>query len=363
LGIGYLSQLRPHGEVAGYISSSEVLTQEYLKFEGKPLRDLPAEQAFERAAVLAGKGDFKGAALLLETISKPCAEPVVFHDLGVLYAQMNDHDRALKAFREALARDPNYAPLKLILHSLRGFTPHEADPVAAEVEPNGAYLTANLISLGVDVAGEISTPDDVDWFRFSAPPVPRDILRVEIGRRSATLAPRIAIYDDIGRPAGQSAESSEPGASLNLLISPKPNTTVYVEVRGTRGSIGAYGLKVTATRSFDRFEPNDDIASARPIEVGQTIDANIMTAEDTDFYSFVADRTGQLEVTVQGQSRTLIPALTTFGPDQEAIQYAVDSLEPGAKVVRPIMVMEHEVYYLQVWGQAKSSGPYTLVVK
>jgi hypothetical protein len=362
-GVGYLSHLKPRGQIAGYIASTEILSQEYLQFEGKPLRDLAPSQEFQRAAVLAGKGDFKGAISLLETISKLCAEPVVFHDLGVLYAQTNDHERALKAFREALARDPGYAPVRLILNNLRGFTPHDADPVTAESEPNGTYLTANLISLGVDVVGEISAPDDVDCYRFSAPPAPRDILRVEIVSQSLTLAPRITIYDDLGRPTGATAESPDPGAGLSLPISPQPNSTLYVEVAGNRGTQGAYALKVFATRSFDRFEPNDEISSAYPIAVGQTIDANIMTGEDTDFYSFTADRTGKMVVTLQSQSKSLVPALTTFGSDRQPIQYAVDGVEAGGKLTRSIDVEEHRVYYVEVWGQAKSSGPYTLSVR
>lgn len=362
-GVRYLSHLKPLGQVAGYIASPEILAQEYLQFEGKPLRDLAAAQEFQRAAILTGKGDFKGAISLLETISKPCAEPVVFHDLGVLYAQINDHERALKAFREALARDPGYAPVRLILNNLRGFTPHEADPVVAEVEPNDTYLTANLISLGAEVVGEISTPEDLDCYRFSAPPVPRDILRVEIVSQSVTLAPRLTIYDDLGRPTGDTAESSDPGAGLSLSISPQPNSTLYVEVAGNRGTQGAYALKVTATKSFDRFEPNDEIAAAHPIVVGQTIEANIMTGDDTDFYSFVADHAGKMVVTLQSQSKSLIPALTTFGADRQPIQYAVDNVQSGAKLTRSIDVEEQRVYYVEVWGQSKSSGSYTLSVQ
>jgi hypothetical protein len=285
---------------------------------------------------------------------------VVFHNLGVLYAHMNDHARAVAAFREALARDRDYAPVKLSLNNLPGFTPHEADPLTAESEPNDTYATANLIALGADVTGEISTPDDVDYYRFSAPPSPRDILRVEIKSHSVTLAPRIVVYDDTGRPSDAAAESPDPGAGLTLLISPPPNATLVVKVEGNRGTQGAYALQVGATHAFDRFEPNDEISSAHPIPVGQPIDANIMDGEDTDFYSFVADRTGKMEVTLESQSPALIPAFTTFGPDKQPIEYVTVR---GGILTRPIDVREHEVYYVEVWGQAKSSGPYTLRVK
>jgi hypothetical protein len=68
-------------------------------------------------------------------------------------------------------------------------------------------------------------------------------------------------------------------------------------------------------------------------------------------------------VTLQGQSKSLIPALTTFGPDRQPIQYAVDGVGAGAKLTRSIDVEEHQVYYVEVWGQAKSSGAYALSVQ
>jgi len=362
-GVRYLSRLTTRAKLPGYIANSQVLTQEYFQFEGRSLRDLGTQQQFDHAAVLAGRGDFRGAIVLLESIAKQCAEPVVFNDLGVLYAQTNDHLRAISAFREALARDPNYPPVRLSLSSLKGFTVHDADPVTSEVEPNGTYLTANLMSLDMPVTGEISPSGDVDFYRFSAPRAPRDILKVEIKCQSPALALRLNVYDETGHPTGETAESPDRGSGLSLLISPKPNSTRYLEVTGMLGSSGRYTLRVTPTRSFDRFEPNDDMTSASAIEVGQVIDANIMTSEDTDFYSFVAETAGNLVVTVQSQSDTLLPAMAIFGPDGQPIGFGIDATDQGQRISRSIDAAEQTVYYIQVWGRAKSAGPYTLSVK
>jgi hypothetical protein len=173
----------------------------------------------------------------------------------------------------------------------------------------------------------------------------------------------VTIYDDAGHPTGEAAETSDPGAGVSFLISPKPNSTRYVEVEGNHGTVGPYALRVSATKSFDRYEPNDDIASAHPISIGQTIEANIMTAEDLDFYSFVADRTGKLVVTVQSQSKSLLPGLATFGPNGQPIEFAAETTEQGQDLSRSIDVTELNIYYIEIWGQAKSSGAYTLMVK
>ncbi len=362
-GVRYLSRLATPEKLPGYIVSSQTLTQEYFQFEGRSLRDLGIQQQFEQATALAGRGDYKGAIHLLEGISKDCAVPVIFQNLGVLYAHMNDHRRALDAFREALARDPNYPPVHLSLSTLPGFTVHEADPVTAEVEPNDTSANANLISLEVPVMAEISSPSDVDYFRFSAPRAPRDVLRIEITNQSPALELHLSVSDEAGHPTGENAESSDAGAGLTLLISPKPNSTRYLQVMGKHGFTGRYSLRVSPTRAFDRYEPNDDIASAFTIQTGQMIQANIMTAEDVDFYSFTTEEAGNLTITLVSQSETLLPALAIFGPDAQPIGFAVDATEQGQRITRSLDVAEKTVYYIQVWGRAGSAGSYALIVK
>ena len=56
----------------------------------------------------------------------------------------------------------------------------------------------------------------------------------------------------------------------------------------------------------------------RAITVGSTIVANIMDANDTDFYSFVSPRTGTVSIVISNRSTTLIPALSTFFPDKRS---------------------------------------------
>ena len=98
-GVRYLSRLSTTEKLPGYNSSTQTLSQEYFQFEGRSLRDLGISQQFEQATALAGRGDFNAAIHLLEGISKECAVPIVFQNLGVLYARTNDHRRALNAFR------------------------------------------------------------------------------------------------------------------------------------------------------------------------------------------------------------------------------------------------------------------------
>ena len=128
-------------------------------------------------------------------------------------------------------------------------------------------------------------------FRVTTPPAPRDVISIEITNHSTTLAPVLKIFDAERRITNWGKIMWEPGSSLQQTIAPAPNTTLYLQVSGYGGSAGAYTLLVRPLKSFDAYEPNDDIYNARRITVGTAVAAGIMDANDTDYYSFVSPRT------------------------------------------------------------------------
>src|ERR1035441_1253540 len=138
----------------GYIAGAQNMTQEYQRFYGKPLGNAEVERAFEQADLRVRAKDFSTAVGLLEQVSKVAAVPVVFNDLGVLYAELNDKSRAINAFREALARDMDYQPVRVNLDRLKDVIVLGADPVSREVESNNTMATANIIAPGKAVEGE-----------------------------------------------------------------------------------------------------------------------------------------------------------------------------------------------------------------
>jgi len=348
----------------GYVPSAGTVQQEYAKFYGKLLNSPEVEQQFQNATQFSGRRDYVGALDMLEAASKVAAVPVIFNNLGVLYAKLNDRSRALNAFREALARDINYQPVRLNLQRLKGFTQNDADPVTREIEPNNSNLLSNLISLSnKPVDAEIAAGlDDIDCFKFTSPPAPRDILAIHIAS-SPNLAPGIRIYDSDMRMMKIGKDTRQPGASLTQLMAPAPNTTFYVNVYGMGGTAGPYSIAIQPTKSYDSYEPNDDIYSARTITVGQTIEANIMDGQDTDYYTFASPRTGTVSVDIRNRSTTLIPALTTFNPDLRNSGFGPDVRTPGASLHHTMQVEEGRTYYIQIWSQANSFGEYILTIE
>ncbi len=350
--------------VEGYIMDPSALDGEYARWQGKPLESAEARSGFEQATVRMLHRDYAGAAALLEEVAKVSAVPVVYNNLGVLYARVDDRARAVNAFRRALALDISYAPVRANLRRLRGFTSDAADPVTREIEPNNSLMLANVIAPDSAVDAEIAAGvADVDTFRVTAPPAPRDILAVEIVNHSPALSIGLRIFDSDFRLTDWGKPPQPAGASFTQSLSPNPGATLYLQLWGGSETAGAYTLKVRPTRAYDAFEPDDDIFSAHPLAPGEAADANIMDAIDTDYYSFRSPRSGTVTIEIRNRSTTLIPALSMFAPDKSNSGFGPDLKTPGANLEQTMNVEANQTYYVQVWAQGNTSGDYSILVQ
>jgi hypothetical protein len=308
------------------------------------------------------QGNYSNAAIVLEGAAKDIPVPAVFNDLGVLYGKLKDGPRAIRAFRDALARDHDYAPARGNLKSMH--MADSIDPGASELEPNNDNSQANAVWLDRPVQGTIAPSiGDVDCFWFTTPRPPRDRISVAVIGQSATLIPRMRIYDERGTLVTGVKEGAGPGASVRFDFSPPPNTLYYVQVDGVSGSSGAYTLTVNALHAYDVYEPNDTILTATRIALGQTIDANIMDRDDNDFYSFLSPVAASVSIDVVSHSNTLLPGLQTFAPDLHSTGFAPDPKAPGDSIHYGMQLEANQLYYVQVFSKSDSTGPYTLVVK
>jgi hypothetical protein len=350
--------------VEGYVASTETLKQEFERFYRKPLNDAGVERNFEQASQFVRAGAYRSALALLEQVSKVAAVPVVFNDLGSLRAEINDIPGAADAFREALTRDNDYPAVRLNLDRLRNVMVVSVRPVTREIEPNNDASLANIVALGKAVGGQIDGPArDMDFFRVTTPPGPRDLISIEIANHSTTLAPVLKIFDADRRITDWGKATEEPGSSLRLSIAPPPNATLYLEVSGYGGSGGEYTLLVQAGKAFDDYEPNDDIQNARRITVGVVVDAGIMDGDDTDYYSFVSPRTGKVSILISNRSRTLIPALSTFQPDMRPSGSRDEVRTAGVSLGQTMEVKKDQVYFVQVRSNKKTAGDYSLSIE
>jgi hypothetical protein len=355
---------RAGAPIKGYVTDIQVLRDEYKQYHGKQLVNQQLEQRFQLVNDKIALQDYESAALLLENVAQQAALPVVYNNLGVVYAQLNDKAHAIGAFREALARDIDYKPVRLNLDRLRNMTGNGADPVTREIEDNGSPENANVISLSKGVEGDIAEKvNDLDYFRVTTPPAPRDRILITVEPHTPLLSLVLRIYDSDRRVTDMATDVRQSGQALNFTFGPPPNTTYYLQISGSNRTFGSYTLKVSPLRAYDPYEPNDEIFNAKRIEVSQEIMANIMDGKDEDYYSFIAPRTGQVNVTIRNRSTTLIPALTTYSPEMRNIGFGPDIRTPGATLRHTFDVVENQMYYLQVWPENGTAGDYSLIVE
>src|SRR3954470_13927463 len=88
-----------------YQRDVSLLEKEYGLFHGRLLREPELEGQFHVANDFVRQENYTAAIEVLERVARLAAVPVVFQNLGSLYAAVGDRSRSIGAFREALARD------------------------------------------------------------------------------------------------------------------------------------------------------------------------------------------------------------------------------------------------------------------
>lgn len=347
----------------GYISDPVALKAEFDLYNGPREDYATVNSRFRSAADLAAQNNLPAVANVLESVAKSGNLPVIFHNLGIVYAGLGDYPRAAESFREALAHNPEYLATRKFLREATGLPAGLTEPHTREREPNHDNGTANLIALRAPVAGEIAGgTDSMDYFRVNAPPAPRDLIAIEVANQTASFAPRLRVYDAKFRTQDWGDASAEAGGSLKVIGGPKPNSSLTLSLTSDNGKPGSYLLTVTPLKAFDRYEPNDEITAARPVAIGEEISANIMDNADSDFFSFVSPRKGSVAVEIRNRSQALTPVLVVFSRDRRNIGVAPPADKPGANLRHTIDAAKDEVFYLHVASQGGTAGPYVLRV-
>ena len=249
------------------------------------------------------------------------------------------------------------------LETLKSIPPQHVEVSAQELEPNDDVLTVNLIELGKWITGTIGSQKDADVFAFKTPPTYRDHFRIELENRSTTLEPRIELFDADKASLGEVHQTTK-GADLVYPFVGAPDRRYMFRVSNYYGSsVGAYLVRVVATKAYDAHEPNDDIFSARSIATGAEVKAAIMDRGDADFFRVEAGGGAQeLTVDIKNASTTLRPAIGIFDAAKTSIG-GRHTATAGGDVSYAFKVQPRAAYYIRVGDYyADAAGAYALTV-
>ncbi len=170
---------------------------------------------------------------------------------------------------------------------------------AQESEDNGTFGRADVISLGEKVTGNVSTPGDEDFFKFTVSKKGKITIKEYYlrpldydGFDSTTLH----LYDGSRRIIYEQKD----GAMTSQSISVTPGT-YYVRVSqcGMYGSKVPYGFKISFSEGKGTYRIDDfsSFQKARTIGVGSKVYGNIATSSECDYYKFTLPQAGIVDLT------------------------------------------------------------------
>jgi hypothetical protein len=116
------------------------------------------------------------------------------------------------------------------------------------------------------------------------------------------------------------------------------------------------------SNSFTFDTSRRSTSGARPIKFAETVSGAIVDGSDTDFYEVGAAPSAlHLDVRMTASDK-LIPGLRIFDATNRLVQDK--SMEyvrqPGANIETSFLAKSNMTYYVQVFSQRNTTGPYTL---
>jgi hypothetical protein len=99
-----------------------------------------------------------------------------------------------------------------------------------EQEPNDTIFQANHVTVGQSVTGQISKPDDVDFFRFHYDGQLRDRVGIKLENKSPQLQLAANEFDAAKSQIGGLHYDNTPRADLQWTISVEPGADFYISV-------------------------------------------------------------------------------------------------------------------------------------
>ena len=321
-----------------------VIEREYQDKNGKALPP-DVEQQIEQALQLLKQKRYEDGIPLLQAAAVKAPVPSVLTDLGHALATAGKSNAAQAAYTQAASLDPSNQQVS------------EGRKFLSKLTENNTILTAAAIPLQKDIAATL-LDGDTDFFKFTAPSGPRDILHVHLQNRSTSLGLALAVKDAAKSPIG--GINGAAGADVNYELPATPGAIYYLQLSPWYSGGGTYTLRVEPTHSFDAYEPNDTILTARDISVGNAIEANIMDNLDTDFYRFRA-RGAKTTIVVENKSTTLGIALAVTNSDKAPVGGQNGAV--AANVRHQFDSMPGSTYQVQISPYYSGGGKYALTIQ
>ena len=141
------------------------------------------------------------------------------------------------------------------------------------------------------------------------------------------------------------------GSNARIRYSVQQGKRYIAKVRGYDGETGSYGfrayIRVQVSLAPDEYEPNNDAASAKQIEIGTRQQHTFHNTNDVDWVKFQITQPGRYIIRARGvNSNRLDTYIELFDSNQNSIDEDDDSGEGVDALL--ILHLESGLYYLKV---------------
>ncbi len=276
-----------------------------------------------------------------------------FDKAGFVYVKVNDRDSDYnwnqKYTLTLTGANPGYQPVET--------------PVAVEIEDNGVFADANLVSLGTSVSASMGTAGDDDWFKFYVPSA--GIIHSGLESVPEKMRTRIRIWrDDNGYIDGRNATNPGDLISLDTAVTRPGIYRVLIDDLDENISEVPYILSIAFTSAADAHEPNGNFGDAATLQDRNRTQGWIFDQGDEDWYQVACESGSVLQVTVAdvpAEIRSQIDVYNSSGSwcaGKTATNY-------GQSLTLSYTTNRTAVYYFRIrhaGNNSYSTSPYTLIV-
>jgi hypothetical protein len=119
------------------------------------------------------------------------------------------------------------------------------------------------------------------------------------------------------------------------------------------------------SNSFTFDATRRGVSDALPLELGKQVQGNIVDGSDADFYRITPlNASFRLDVRMANGSATMIPGFRVFDSTKTLVlDKSIEYLRtPGASIESSFLAQSKMTYYVQVFSQRNTTGPYSLTV-
>lgn len=232
--------------------------------------------------------------------------------------------------------------------------PQEPQEKPDQYEPNNSINEASPVAFATKISASLHNKDDVDFYKFSGTPSGKlDLLKIELSNGSDANF-TITIYAKNKEEIVQVPYAGKE-VDLNYQMVTE-DAEFYVKVSGKDASSypANYILKVSFANVADKYESNDDIATASLFPLNKMEECNLLSG-DIDFYK-IQDLSKEnvwdaYEVKLVNKTTDMSPAISFYDASKAEIEGSELIAGPGKDITKQFFMKSGagNAQYLKVY--------------